>query len=186
MRKLIIMDKASRRAIVALFTLFLVGILSFVFAVPAFAAITADVTVTASGAFVGYSSNATAYDFGQVNASSTTNSSGVYVKFTNASSVTTNISVKMLATTWTASAAGWTHSDTAIGVNTAAMKANSSNSSTWSSAVFVKFAADFNEVAQSVAVGGDVQTGLSLLAPTEFTNGNTNNNTVRFSFYSAS
>ena len=151
----------------------------------ALAATTADVTVTATGAFVSYTSNASAVQFGVVNTSTTTNTSSAFILFTNASSVSSNISVKMLANAWTSAGTGWTHSDTAAGANTAAMKASSANSSTWSTAVFVKYAAAFNEIAQSVAVGGNVITGLSLLAPTSFTDGSSNNNTVRFSFYSA-
>jgi hypothetical protein len=70
-------------------------------------------------------------------------------------------------------------------VNTAAMKANSSNATTWSTSVFIKFATAYNEIAQSVGVGASVFTGISLLAPTSFTDGSSNNNTIRFTFYSA-
>jgi hypothetical protein len=157
--------------------------LLLVCAVPVFAQTSADVTVTATGAFVGYTASQTTYAFGIIAASSTTNTTANWILFTNTSSISTNISVKMLATTWTAAADGWTHSDTAAGVNTAAMKAGSGNTSTWQTSVFIKFAAPFNEIAQGVAANSNYVSGLSLLAPTSFTNGNSNNNTIRFSFY---
>ncbi len=158
-------------------TLILVG------AMPVLAGTSADVTVSASGAFVSYSANETDYAFGVVAASSTSNTTGNKILFDNTSSVTTNISVKMLANAWTAAAAGWTHSDTAAGVNTAAMKAASDNGTTWSTSVFIKYTAPFNEIGVSIGANCDYTTGLSLLAPTDFTNGNSNNNTIRFSFY---
>lgn len=157
-------------------------------AIPAMGATTADVTVTATGAFVSYAANQTTYNFGIVNTSSTTNTSGVWIEFTNSSTVSTNISVKMLANAWTSAGTGWTHSDTAAGANTAAMKANSDNTIAWSTSVFIKYTAPFNEIAQAVAPSAGVikvNSGLSLLAPTSFTDGNTNNNTIRFSFYAS-
>ncbi len=149
------------------------------------AATTADIAVTAQGKFVSFSSNVSTYDFGLVAESSTTNMTGTWIGFTNTSSVSTNISVKMLATAWEAAAAGWTHSDTVVGANTAAMKANSTGDLTWTTSVFVKFTAPFNEVKTGLAASTPFATGLSLLAPTSFTNGNSNNNTVRFSIYAA-
>ncbi len=166
-----------------LITLLLVLTLAIVWAVPAFAATTADVTVTATGAFVSYAASQTTYNFGTVAASSTTNTTGTWITFTNYSSVSTNISVKMLAAAWTSIGAGWTHDDAAPGNNTAAMKANSCNTTSWSSSVFVTFNLPFSEIAQAVPIGSNVNSGLSLLAPTVFTDGATNNNTVRFSFY---
>jgi hypothetical protein len=158
--------------------------LSLFIAVPALGGTTADVTVTAQGSFVSYTANQTTYNFGIVAASSTTNTSANWILFTNTSSVSTNISVKMLATTWTSTGSGWTHSDTAAGVNTAAMKAESGNVTTWNGGVFVKYAASFNEITTAaVAAGASYTSGLSLLAPTSFTDGVSNNNTVRFSFY---
>ncbi len=147
------------------------------------AATSADVTVTATGAFVSYTANESAYAFGIVAASSVTNTTGNKILFTNTSSVATNISVKMLATTWTSTGAGWTHHDSAAGVNTVAMKASSDNGTTWSTSVFVKFAAPALEVGVSIAANSNYVSGLSLLAPTSFTDGASNNNTVRFSFY---
>lgn len=144
------------------------------------AATSAQVTVTATGAYVSFTANASAYNFGTVAAGSTTNSSGEYIAFTNGSTVSTNTSVRMLAAAWTG---GWTHSDSAAGADTAAMKANSSNTTAWSSSVFVKFNTAYNEIAQGVGVGATICTGLSLLAPLTLSNGNTCNNTVMYSFY---
>ena len=152
-------------------------------AIPAFAATNADVTVTAAGAYVSYTANQTSYAFGTIAASSTTNTTGTWVLFTNTSSVSTNISVKMLANTWTSSGSGWTHSDSASNNNTVAMKANSSNSTTWATSVFIKYSASFSEIGTAIAANSNYASGLSLLAPTIFTDGASNNNTIRFSFY---
>ena len=177
------MRRIYRKGWFKLLTFVMVIALVLVPTVPALAATTADVTVTATGAFVSYTANQTSYAFGIVAASSTTNTTGTWILFTNTSSVSTNISVKMLATTWTSAGSGWTHSDTAAGVNTEAMKANSSNATTWASSVFVKYAATFNEIGTAIAANSNYTSGLSLLAPTSFTDGVSNNNTVRFSFY---
>jgi len=167
-------------------TLSLLGAIFGPFAV-ASAATSADVSVTARGAFVSYTAGQTTYNFGTVAASSTTNTTVGWLVFTNLSSVTTNISVQMLATTYTSTGAGWTHSDTAAGVNTAAMKASSNNGTpTWdASTVFVKFTAPYNWLVSTNPIGSDYKTGLSLLAPTSFTDGFSNNNTVRFTFTQA-
>jgi len=158
-------------------------VMVFGITIPAGAATTADVSVTATGAFVSFTSNVSSYDFGTVSTSSTTNSSGTHIGLTNGSSVTTNISVKVLAATWTSAGTGWTHSDTAAGANTVAMKANSTNDTSWGTSVFVKYNSAFNEIATNLAAGATVLTGLSLLAPTSYVDGNSNNNTMRFTIY---
>ncbi len=152
---------------------------------PAVGATPSQVTVSATGSYVSYTANQTTYNFGTVASSSTTNTSGNWILFTNTSSVSTNISVQMLAATWTSAGTGWTHSDTAAGANTTAMKANSSNATTWATSVFVKFNAPYSEIATSVAAAASIISGLSLLAPTSFPDGNTNNNTVQFNYYSS-
>lgn len=159
-------------------------VLALFIAVPTLGATSVNVTITAQGAFVSYTANQSSYDFGIVAASSTTNTTANWILFTNTSSVSTNISVVMLATTWTAAVAGWTHSDTARGNNTAAMKASSGNATTWGDGVFIKFAATANEInTAAIPAGYNYVSGLSLLAPTIFMNGNSNNNTVQFAFY---
>ena len=174
--------KIYRKGWFKLLTFVIVLSLVLVPTIPTLAATTADVTVQAQGAYVSYTSNVSTYNFGVVAASSTTNTSGNYILFTNTSSVSTNISVKMLADTWTSTGTGWTHSDTAAGANTAAMKAWTNNG-TWNGGVFIKYNATFNEIGSSIAANSNYVTGLSLLAPTSFTDGVSNNNTVRFSFY---
>ncbi len=139
-----------------------------------------------AGVTVNYTVNQSSYSFGIVNPSATVNTTGNWILFTNSSSVSTNISVKMLAATWTSSGSGWTHNDSAAGVNTATMKAASDNGTTWSSSVFVKYTAPFNEIGSNIAANSNYTSGLSLLAPTSFTDGSSNNNTVRFSFYTSS
>jgi hypothetical protein len=178
------MDNKLRRAVIkTLAILSMVVMLALTPVVPVLADTTADISVTATGAFVSFSSNVSSYNFNTIAASSTTNTSGTHIGLTNISSVTTNISVKALADTWTSVGSGWTHSDTAAGVNTVAMKANSSNATTWASSEFIKFNAPFNEIDSNIAAGATVLTGLSLLAPTSFTDGSSNNNTIRFTIY---
>lgn len=160
-------------------------ILSMV-AMPVLGATTADVTISAQGKYVSFSCNASDYDFGLVDTSSTTNTTGTWALFTNTSSISTNTSVRMLADTWTSSGTGWTHSDSAAGANTAAVKANSSNDTTWGTNVFVKYNAPFNEIQSDVEANSNFLSGLSLLAPTSLDDGYANNNTVRFTIYASS
>ena len=137
-------------------------------------------------ATVAISVSPTSYDFGTVSVGSTTNTTGNYFAITNTSGVTTNATIQMLAANWTASASGWTHSDSAAGANTAAMKASTDNGTTWSSSVFVKYNSAYETLWTNLGANANVVFGLSLLAPTSLVNGNSNNNTVRITAFAAS
>ena len=155
---------------------------------PALADTTADVTVTATGKFVSITDNTTTYDFGQVAASSTTNTSLQLVLITNTSSVATNATISVTTNVWTSAGAGdWTHSDSAAAANTAAMKAQSNNvSAVWGTGdVFVKFTGP-SQIIDSVAANSNWLYGLSLLAPTDFTDGQENSIIVRITAYASS
>lgn len=155
---------------------------------PVFAGSTADVTVTATGKFISITCNETDYSFGSVAMSSTTNTTTSRFLITNTSSVTTNNTVGVTTNVWTATGSNdWTHSDSAPAANTAAMKAQSSNvSAIWGTGdVFVKFTGP-SEVITNVAANSNWLYGLSLLAPTEFTDGDENSIIVRITAYASS
>jgi hypothetical protein len=123
------------------------------------------------------------YDFGTIQPSSTTNTTGNYFTITNNSTISTNSTIQMLASTWTSSGSGWTHSDNASGVNTVAVKVSTDNGTTWSASSFVKYNAPYNTVWTNLAAASSFKFGLSLLAPTSFNDGASNNNTIRITAF---
>ena len=93
-------------------------------AIPAFAATTADVTVTATPSYIAIADNQASYDFGVVAASATPSTATDWCAVTNTSTVQTDITIAVTAATW-AGGVTWTHSDTATpGADTAGLKAN--------------------------------------------------------------
>ena len=137
-------------------------------ATPMFAATTADINVSATPSFVSISCNKATYDFGVIAASSTTNTSGEggWGGITNLSTVQTDQTISVTTATWGSAGVEWTHSDTAtIGEDTAGLKAW--DGSAW---VIVKNA-DPNFIRENLAALTDYTFGLSLLAPSSFTDG---------------
>jgi len=137
--------------------------------VPAFAATTADVTVTATPSYVAITVSPTTYDFGVVAESATPSTTTIYFTVTNTSSVVTNNTVAVTTATWSGGVT-WTHSDTATpGANTAGMKANKGG--TWGTGdVIVQFTTP-QILAASQAATTNWTFGLKLWAPTSFTDG---------------
>lgn len=146
--------------------------------VPAFAATTADVTVTATPQYLAITVAPTTYDFGVVAASSnTTTDNTSHFTVTNTSSVTTNMTISVTGATWTGGTV-WTHSDTAApAANTVGLWANAGG--TFGTAdVIVKNAAP-NQIKTNQAATTNFYFGLDLLAPTSFADGVQKTNTVR-------
>ena len=135
----------------------------------AFAATTADVSVTATPSYVAIADNTTTVAFGAVVASSTSNTSTSYVGITNTSSVQTDQTIAVTTSNWTGGVE-WTHDDTATaGVDTAGLVSN--RGGTWGTGdVIVKYASP-NYIYENCPATTDYDYGLSLVAPTEFGDG---------------
>ena len=148
-------------------------------AVPAFAATTADVEVTATPAFVAIADNQTEYDFGVVATSTTPYTSENWSGITNTSTVQTDITISVTGATWSGGVT-WTHSDTCTpGADTAGLKAN--RGGTWGvSDIIIKNAAP-NYIYENCPALTDFDYGLKLWAPTSFTDGVEKSITVRVS-----
>lgn len=85
----------------------------------------ANITLTVTPGVVGGSCNASSYDFGNVELSTTSNTSLSYFGITNTSTLTSNWTLAVTSNQWTGGATPWTHSDTATaGNNTAGLKAD--------------------------------------------------------------
>ena len=139
--------------------------------------LTADVTVTATPSFIGISVNVTSWGAGTVTTSSYTNTTTGYFGIDNTSSVITNNSISVTGATWTGGTA-WTHSDTAtIGADTVALRSNKGG--TWGTSDVIVKNASPNNIAASQAANTDWPFGLSLQAPTSFSDGTLKTNTVR-------
>ncbi len=112
----------------------------------------------------------TTYDFGAIVEGSTTNTTTTYFTINNTSTMQTDQTISVTTANWTGGV-GWTHSDTATaGENQVGMKANKGG--TWGTGdVIVKYNAVWNDIATNQAANTDYQFGLSLIAPTEFTDG---------------
>lgn len=161
-----------------LITLLTVAVLLLLIAIPAIAATTADVTVTATPAFIAITDNATSYDFGVVAASSTTNSSVDYVNVDNtATTVQTDVTIAVTGD-WTGGV-GWTHDNIGNpGADTAGMYANDT---TWGTGdvIVETLAGSPNDIYTNLPASTNFSYGISLKAPTSFTDGVQKTNTVR-------
>jgi hypothetical protein len=141
---------------------------------PMLGATTADVTLTATFAFVGITDNQTSYDFGVVAASSSTNTSTTQVALTNTSTVQTDMTIAVTGATWTGGTA-WTHSDTATaGVDTVGLRAGRATVAD----VIVKNTSP-NYIYENCPASTNFTYGLQLLAPTSGTDGVQKTNTLR-------
>ncbi len=135
-------------------------------AVPAMAATTQDVTVTADPIFVSISNSPNTYDFGAVATSSTPSTTSNYFTIDNTSDVATNISISVTTAAWSGGA-GWTHSDTATaGVDTAGLKSGTGGTND----IIVKNASP-NNLVSSLAADTDYTWNMQLITPTSFTDG---------------
>jgi len=143
----------------------------------ALAATTADVTVTATPAYVAIAVDIGSKDFGVVAESATPSTVTNYFTIDNTSSVQTDQTISVTAAVW-AGGVTWTHSDTATpGVNTAGLSSNKGGA--WGVGdVIVKNAAP-NYIAENQAATTDYSFGLKLYAPTSFTDGIEKSITVR-------
>jgi hypothetical protein len=153
-----------KRRIIALVAA--IALLVFV-AIPAYAATTADVTVTATPSGIAIADNATSYDFGTVETSSTTNTTTTYVLITNTSSIQTDITIATTTENWTGGTE-WVQSDTATpGADTAGMNAN--RGGTWGTGeIIVESPGTPQYIYENCPATTNFEYGLSLLAPTSY------------------
>lgn len=163
-------------AIGAAVALFLVS------AVPAMAATTQDVTVTADPIFISISNSPNTYDFGAVATSSTPSTTGDYFTIDNTSDVATNIAISVTTATWSSTGNAWTHSDTATaGADTAGLQAGTGDTND----IIVKNASP-NNLVSSLAADTDYTWNMQLIAPTSFTDGVQKSIVVRLTATAAS
>lgn len=150
-----------------------------VFTVPAMAATTADISVTATPTYIAISCDQASYDFGTVAASTDENTATDWATITNSSSVQTDQTISVTAASW-AGGATWTHSDTATaGADTAGLLANKDG--TWGVSDIIIKNASPNFISENQGAGGTYSFGIKLVAPTSFTDGVEKSITIRIS-----
>lgn len=143
--------------------------------VPAFAATTADVTVTATPSYVSISNAPSSKAYGIVAASEVYNTTQGYFTITNGSSVTTKITIATTGANWTGGI-GWVVSATGTaGEDTAGLMASNN---TGAFDIIVKNAAP-NYIYENLASGVNPTWELQLKAPTAFNDGAAKSVTVR-------
>lgn len=148
---------------------------------PAIAATTADVTVTFTPAYIAIADNASSYDFGVLTASSTTNTSTSYVAITNTSTVQTDMTIEITTANWTGGN-DYVHSNTATpGADTVGMNSNNSSWGTNDVIVESSVTGTPNYIYENCPAGVSYSYGISLLAPTSFSDGVQKTATVRIS-----
>lgn len=153
-------------------------VISFM-AMPAMAATTQDITVTATPAFVAISCNQASQDFGVVASSSTPYTATDWATITNTSTVQTDQTISVTTSSWSGGVT-WTHDDTATpGENTAGMLANKGG--TWGSGDVIVKNSSPNYIAEDQAATTNYSFGLKLVAPTSFTDAVEKTITVRIS-----
>ena len=155
----------------------LLALLSMLVPAQVFASTNADVTVNATPEYIGIAVNVTTYDFAGVGAGTWTNTTTGHFGITNTSTVTTDNTIKVLASTWVGGTA-WTHAEDGVpGSNTVALKSNKGG--TWGTGdVIVAYTTPL-VLASSQAATTDWAFGLALGAPTEFSDGVQKGNCVR-------
>ena len=156
-------------------------ILVMIPAIPAFAATTADVTITVTLEHIAISDNASSYDFGTQALSATPYTSTSYVGVTNDSTVTIDVEIYVVNDTWTGGDHAWTHSDTATaGADTIGVKANAGG--TWGVGdVIVKKSGSSPELIEDDlgGPGDDFDYGIKLYCPTSDTDHVQKTNDIR-------
>ncbi len=142
---------------------------SLITAMPAVAATTANITITATPSFISISSNDTDWNFGVVATSSTTNTTTTQFDIDNTSTVIIDVTISVNQTTWTGGAVAWNHAEDAVpGADLAGL--NAQKGGTWgAAAIAVPNAGAL--LANDQAATTDFAFGLSLKAPTSFSNG---------------
>ena len=137
--------------------------------IQAFAATTADVTVTATPSKVSITVLPITYDFGPVAESTTPSTTTSFFAIDNTSSVQTDQTISVTTTNWSGGTA-WNHAEDAIpGADLAGLKANKGGTRGVSDIV-VKNGTP-NYIAENQAANTDYSFGLKLYAPTSFTDG---------------
>lgn len=147
--------------------------------VPALAATSADISVTATPTFIAISCDQSSYDFGTVIASTDESTATNWATIDNTSSVQTDQTISVTSATWSGGVT-WTHSDTATaGADTAGLKANKGG--TWDTGDIIIKNASPNYIAEDQAANTDYKFGIKLVAPTSFTDGTEKSITIRIS-----
>ena len=146
---------------------------------PALAASTADVTVTALPSYISITATNTTYDFGAVLEGSYTNTTTAYFPIVNACSVQSDQTIAAVTGNWTGGS-GWIHSDTATpGIVTVGLQANQEGA--WGAGDVVVQNAVPQFIAENQAATTNYSFGLNLLAPTVFHDGVQKQMVVRIS-----
>lgn len=146
---------------------------------PAFAATTADVTVTFTPQSISISDDQTSYDFGVCDASTTPYTATDWCAVTNTSNIQTDITIAVTGSTWTGGNP-YTHSDTGTpGSDTVGLSSN--RGGTWGVGdVIVKYSAP-NYIYENCPASTSFDYGLKLYVPTDFSDYVEKTNTVRVS-----
>ena len=164
-----------RRTILSLLTT-LALMLLFLVPTPV-AAQTADVSVNATPAYISISVAPAGYNFGVIAAGSTTNTTADNFTMTNSSTVATDITISVTGATWTGGIA-WSHAEDGVpGADIVGLN-STTETNDWSVGVIVKNAGPLTLQAGLVALT-NLKFGLSLRAPTSFSDGVLKQNTVR-------
>lgn len=163
-----------------LLTLFSILVLLLVWATPALADTTADVTITATPAYISISDNTASHDFGVVVASSNQSTPTNHIAVTNVSTVQTDITI--FTTGNFTGGVGWTVSNTATpGADTAGL--NSNRGGTWGvgDVIIEEAGGTPNYIYENCPASTNFTYGVQLLAPTSFSDGVQKTVTVRIS-----
>ena len=155
----------------------LLALLSMLVPAQVFASTIAEVTVNATPEYIGIAVNVTDYDFSVVAPGTWTNTTTGHFGITNTSTVATNNTIRVLASTWVGGNA-WTHSDTATpGSDTVALKSNKGGS--WGTGDVIVRCTNPLVLASDQAATINWAFGLALGAPTVFSDGVQKGNCVR-------
>lgn len=150
---------------------------------PAFAATTADITVTVTPQVVSITVDPTSHDFSTQAVSATPSTITTYFTIDNTSNVQTDQTIGVTSATWEGGTYDWTHAeDAAPGNQTVGVKANKGG--TWGTGDIIVKNASPLDIATDQAANTDYSFGLKMWVPTVFSasdTGTQKSNTVQVS-----
>ena len=163
--------------------LLIIGIMLVVISpAAAFAATTADVTITATPSYIAITNTPSSYDFGVIAASATPATNTTYFTANNTGNVVSNITLLVTAANWTGGV-GWIHSNTATaGVDTVGLKCGTQDDGNVTATIIKTTAMTLHN---NVASYNTTKWGITMYAPTSFGDGAQKTVTVRLTIVQA-
>ena len=163
------------KRLLLLLSAFILSLILLITAQEAFAAGSASVLVTATGAYMAITLSASSYDFGTLTGGATASTKQGNFSVNSTSSITIDVLVQ--AATWTSGGTAWTYGASAY--NTAQLYC-SNDSATFSTTISTGSTSNLTD---GLAASSGEEFELRIIAPTDFADSNQNTCNLTFTAY---